>query len=103
MNKIVFVSLYNAAVVCYLGGKCIDILVIKYTTLAKYQEGFHSLKTRGRQFDNFDVTGGNRNWRNGNLRCHQWRQSSQIDDLCFQCIKKAYFQIQKFPFIYVTS
>ena len=33
-----------------------------------------SLKTKGHQFDNFVVTGGNVSCRNDNLRCHHWRQ-----------------------------
>ena len=42
-----------------------------------------TLKTKGRQFDNFVVTGGTVSCRHDNLRCHQWRQSCQIDDLLF--------------------
>ena len=40
-----------------------------------------SLKTKGRQFDNFAVTGGTVSCRNDNLRCNQWRQSCQIGKL----------------------
>ena len=39
-----------------------------------------SLKTKCRQFDNFVVTV---SCHNDNLRCHQLRQSCQIDDLLF--------------------
>ena len=42
-----------------------------------------TLKTKGCQFDNFVVTGGTVSCRNDNLQRHQWRQSSQIDDLLF--------------------
>ena len=39
-------------------------------------------ENKGRQFDNFVVTGGTVSCHN-NLRCHQWRQSCQIDILLF--------------------
>ena len=42
-----------------------------------------SLKTQCHQFDNFVVTVGTVTCRYGNLRCHQWRQCCQIDDLAF--------------------
>ena len=44
-----------------------------------------SLKTIGRQFDNFVVTGGS--CHHDNLRCHQWRQSCRIDNLLFSAIR----------------
>ena len=40
------------------------------------------VKTKDRQFDDFVVTGGTVSC-NDNLRCHQLRQSCQIDDLLF--------------------
>ena len=39
------------------------------------------LKTKGRQFDNFVVTGGTVSCRNDNFRCHQIRQCCQFDNL----------------------
>ena len=45
-----------------------------------------SLKTKGRQFDNFVVTGGTESYRNDNLRCHQSRKSCQIDKFSFTMI-----------------
>ena len=44
-----------------------------------------TLKTRGRQFDNFIVTGGTVRCLNDNLRRQQWQQNGQINDPCFQC------------------
>ena len=41
----------------------------------------HALKMKDRQFDNFVVTGGTVSCHYDNLRCHQSRQSRQIDDL----------------------
>ena len=43
----------------------------------------HRKQKKDRQFDNFVVTDGIVNGRNANLRCHQWRQSCQIDDRLF--------------------
>ena len=43
----------------------------------------YSLKTKDRQFDNVVVTGGTVSCHSDNLRCHQWRQSCQIDNLLF--------------------
>ena len=40
-----------------------------------------TLKTIGRQFDNFVVTGGTVSCRNDNLRCQQWWKNCQIDGL----------------------
>ena len=39
-----------------------------------------TLKTKGRQLDNPAVTGGTSSCHNDNPKCHQWRQSCQIDD-----------------------
>ena len=47
-----------------------------------------TLKTKGGQFDNFVVTGGTGSCHFDNLRCHQWRQSYQIDDLLFSVNRK---------------
>ena len=41
-------------------------------------------KNNDRQYDNFVVTGGTVSCHYDNLRCHQWRQSCEIDDLLFQ-------------------
>ena len=41
------------------------------------------LKTKDRQFDNFAITGGTVICHYNNLRCNQWRQSYQIDDILF--------------------
>ena len=46
-----------------------------------------TLTTKSRHFDNFVVTCGTVSCRNDNLRCHQGRQSCQIDDLLFS-VKK---------------
>ena len=46
-----------------------------------------SLKTEGRQFDTFVVTGGTAGCRNNNVS-RQWRQSCQIDDLLFSMFKR---------------
>ena len=42
-----------------------------------------TLKTKDRQFDNFVVIDGTVSCHYDNLRCHQWRQSCQIDNLSF--------------------
>ena len=42
------------------------------------------------QFDNFVVTGGTVSCRYDNLRCHQWRQSYQIDTLLFSVFRCVY-------------
>ena len=42
-----------------------------------------ALKTKGRQFDNFVVISDTLSCHNDNLRCHQLRQSCQIDNLLF--------------------
>ena len=56
-----------------------------------YANGWHfalfsSLKAKDRQFDNFVMTGGIVSCRNNNLRCHQSRQSCQIDDQLFSVL-----------------
>ena len=48
------------------------------------------LKTKGCQFDNFVVTGDTVSSRNDNLRCHQRRQSLQIDNLMFSVTEWAH-------------
>ena len=52
--------------------------------------GITSLKTKGRQFDNFAVTGDTVSCRNDNLRYRQWRQICQIDDLLFSMVNKTF-------------
>ena len=47
----------------------------------------HVKTMKGRQFDDFVVAGGTLSCRNDNLRCHQWRQTCQIDDLLFSVNK----------------
>ena len=50
-------------------------------TDVNYKSRFESpLKTKSSQFDNFVVTGGTVSCHYDNLRCHQWKQSRQIDD-----------------------
>ena len=46
-------------------------------------EIIRTLKTKGHQFDNFVVIDGTISCRYDNLRCHQWRQRCQIDNLLF--------------------
>ena len=43
----------------------------------------YAMKTKCYQFNNFVVTGGTVSCREDNLRCHQWLQICQIDDLLF--------------------
>ena len=45
-----------------------------------------TLKTKSCQFDNFVVIGGTVSCRDDNLRCHQRRQSCQIDDILFSVL-----------------
>ena len=42
-----------------------------------------TLKTKGPQFEKFVITGGTVSCHYDNLRCRQWRQSCQINDLLF--------------------
>ena len=42
-----------------------------------------TLKTKGCQFDNFVITGSTISCYNDNLRCYQWWQSCQIDNILF--------------------
>ena len=52
-------------------------------TFGTLEDSNFSLKTKDHQLDNFVITGGTVSCRHDNLRCHQWRQSCQIDDLFF--------------------
>ena len=45
----------------------------------------YPLMTKGRQFDNFVVTGGTVSCHNDNLQCHQWQQIVKLTIFCFQC------------------
>ena len=54
----------------------------------------HSLRIKDCQFDNFVVTGGTVSCRYDNIRCHQSRQSCQIDDLLFSVFVRG---IQRSP------
>ena len=45
--------------------------------------GAVQLKTKGRQINNIVITGGTVSCQKDNLRCRQWRQCCQFDDLLF--------------------
>ena len=67
--------------------RCLGLSVItKSIPSAYFLDCTVALKTKGCQFDNFVVTDGTVSCHYDNLRCHQWRQNYQINNLLFSMI-----------------
>ena len=80
----------------FTGTGAISVIEAIWVNVGKM--GIYTLKTKDLQFGNFVLTGGTVSCRNDNLRCHQWGQSSQIDELLFSvqatCLMRLLLHVQ---------